>query len=100
MNKEQLYEDFIKNIINHDYSYDYSDSNTVWERGRQQKDLIRQQLKELINIHKYDPILLLGDCLLARGEQFVDGLTHRIINQLFEPYKPKQNENNTNNHIS
>lgn len=69
MNKEQLYEDFIKNIINHDYSYDYSDSNTVWERGRQQKDLIRQQLKELINIHKYDPILLLGDCLLARGEQ-------------------------------
>ena len=89
MNKEQLYEDFIKNIINHDYSYDYSDSNTVWERGRQEKDKIREQLKELINIHKYSPTLLHCDCLRARCEQFIDGLTHRIINSLFEPYKPK-----------
>jgi len=86
MNKEELYNDFIKNIINHDYSYNYSDSHHVWIRGTEELDIIREQLDKLIVIYGYDPILLLGDCLRARSEQYTDGLTHRIINNLFTNY--------------
>lgn len=90
MNKEELYQDFIKNIQYHDYSYNYSDDHRAWERGQDELDKITDQLATLIKTHQFDPILLLGDCLNARSEQYNDGLTHRIIKGLFDKYINKQ----------
>jgi hypothetical protein len=86
MNKVELTVEFLKNVVSHDYSYGYSDDPRYWNWGTASENRIQKMLKELITSHNVDATALLNECLSKREEQFIDGLTHRVIKGWFEPY--------------
>jgi len=86
MNKDDTLKAFLNLILSHDYSYNYSDDHRAYSRGQDEYKKLQELLEALITEFKYVPETLLADCLATRTEQFTDGLTHRIIRNLFDKY--------------
>jgi hypothetical protein len=86
---EGLINQYFDAIKKHDYSYMFSDDNRYYEAGHKNENHIKELLHGLIGICRVDAERLLEDSLSEVKEQFVDGLTHKVINQWFEPYLPK-----------
>jgi len=89
MNESSLTNQYFDAIKKHDYSYMFSDDNRWYEAGHKNENHIKELLHGLIGICRVDAERLLEDSLSEVKEQFVDGLTHKVINQWFEPYLPK-----------
>jgi hypothetical protein len=89
MNESSLTNQYFDAIKKHDYSYMFSDDNRYYEAGHKNENHIKELLHGLVGICRVDAERLLEDSLSEVKEQFVDGLTHRVINQWFEPYLPK-----------
>ena len=89
MNESSLTNQYFDAIKKHDYSYMFSDDNRYYEAGHKNENHIKELLHGLVGICRVDAERLLEDSLSEVKEQFVDGLTHKIINQWFEPYLPK-----------
>ena len=83
---EQIREDLLKLIQGHDYSHMMSDSNSVWESGMREAKLIEAKIHALCTIHREDAVELYNACIGIRPEQYIDGLTHKVIVGWFKPY--------------
>ena len=70
----------------HDYSYMMSDSHSVWEWGMKHEKLIQAKVHALCAIHREDALELRNEVLSAVPEQYVDGLTHKVIKGWFSTY--------------
>lgn len=91
-NGKEVHDKFIERIIGHDYSYQWSDDHRAWSSGQRSLELLRAQVHGLITVFGYNPETLLKECLEARSEQYTDGLTHKVIKGLFEPYNVQGND--------
>lgn len=89
MNEDSLINQYFDAIKKHDFSYMFSDDNRWYEAGYRSQKHITQLIHSLVSICRVDAERLLEDSLSEVKEQFVDGLTHKVINQWFEPYVPK-----------
>ena len=89
MNESSLTNQYFDAIKKHDYSYMFSDDNRYYEAGHKNENHIKELLHGLVGVCRVDAERLLEDSLSEVKEQFVDGLTHKVINQWFEPYLPK-----------
>jgi hypothetical protein len=76
----------LDDVYVHDYSYAMSDDARVYERGKRNEDRIKKGIDILVFHLKNDPIVLLKQLLECRAEQFIDGLTHRVIKSWFAIY--------------
>lgn len=86
---ESISVDLLKMVQRHDYSYMMSDSHSVWESGMRHEKEIQAKIHALCAIHREDAQALLDDCIAIRPEQYVDGLTHKVIKGWFTPYISK-----------
>jgi hypothetical protein len=86
---ESIAVDLLKMVQKHDYSYMMSDDHRSWESGMRYEKEIQAKIHALCSIHKEDAVALLEDCLNIRPEQYIDGLTHRVIKSWFAPYVGK-----------
>ena len=86
---ESISVDLLKMVQSHDYSYMMSDDHRSWESGMRYEKEIQAKIHALCSIHKEDAVALLEDCLNIRPEQYIDGLTHRVIKSWFAPYVGK-----------
>ena len=78
--------DLLDMVQKHDYSYMMSDSHSVWESGMRYEKEIQAKVHALCAIHREDAEALLDECLSIRSEQYIDGLTHKVIRGWFAPY--------------
>ena len=78
--------DLLDMVQKHDYSYMMSDSHSVWESGMRYEKEIQAKVHALCGIHREDAEALLDECLSIRSEQYIDGLTHKVIRGWFKPY--------------
>ena len=78
--------DLLDMVQKHDYSYMMSDSHSVWESGMRYEKEIQAKVHALCAIHREDAEALLDECLSIRSEQYIDGLTHKVIRGWFKPY--------------
>lgn len=78
--------DLLDEIYVHDYSYMMSDDERHFDRGRRHEVKIKSMIDIMIMLKEYKPLDLLKQSLEARAEQYVDGLTHKIIKQWYAPY--------------
>jgi hypothetical protein len=83
---EQIKSDLLSMVQKHDYSYMMSDSHSVWESGMRYEKAIQAKVHALCAIHREDAQALLDDCISIRPEQYIDGLTHKVIRGWFAPY--------------
>ena len=83
---ESIAVDLLKMVQRHDYSYMYSDDHRSWESGMRYEKEIQAKIHALCSIHKEDAVALLEDCIAIRPEQYIDGLTHKVIRGWFAPY--------------
>lgn len=86
---ESIAVDLLKMVQKHDYSYMMSDDHRSWESGMRYEKEIQAKIHALCSIHKEDAVALLEDCIAIRPEQYIDGLTHRVIKSWFAPYVGK-----------
>ena len=70
----------------HDYSYMMSDSHSVWEHGMRHEKLIQAKVHALCAVHREDAEALYKEVIELVQEQYVDGLTHKVIRGWFRPY--------------
>ena len=88
----KLYEEYMNEIVQHDYSYMMSDDNRSYMSGRNSEKQIQEKLHALINICRYDAYDLLDRTLSAVPQRYLDAdingddLTHRVIRGWFKPY--------------
>jgi len=87
--ESKLYNQFLDEVINHDYSHMFSDDDRAWRAGNQSEKHIKEKLHALITICRYDAEELLEECISQRDEQYTDGLTHKTIRNWFKPYVEK-----------
>lgn len=78
--------DLLDMVQKHDYSYMMSDSHSVWESGMRYEKEIQAKVHALCAIHREDAEAVLVECLSIRSEQYIDGLTHKVIRGWFNPY--------------
>ena len=78
--------DLLDMVQKHDYSYMMSDSHSVWESGMIYEKEIQAKVHALCATHREDAEALLAECLSIRSEQYIDGLTHKVIRGWFKPY--------------
>ena len=83
---EQMRQDLLNMVQNHDYSHMFSDSHSAWEAGMQSENQIKAKIHALCAIHKEDAYQLYRDCEAIRPEQYTDGLTHNTIKNWFSTY--------------
>ena len=83
---EQIKSDLLVQVVRHDYSYMMSDDHRSWSSGMRVEKEIQAKIHSLCGIHREDAIALLDECLSVRSEQYVDGLTHKVIKGWFNPY--------------
>ena len=81
-----IHTDLIGMVRTHDWSYMMSDSHSVWEVGMRHEAGIKAKVHALCAIHREDAEALLAECLSVRSEQYIDGLTHKVIRGWFKPY--------------
>ena len=85
-NENAMINELLDRIEKHDYSYMFSDDHRSWMSGTKSEKLIEQLIHGLCGVMKVDANSLLSDCLEARSEQYIDGLTHKVICGWFAPY--------------
>ena len=85
-NENAMINELLDRIEKHDYSYMFSDDHRSWMSGTKSEKLIEQLIHGLCGVMKVDANSLLNDCLEARDEQYIDGLTHKVIRGWFAPY--------------
>ena len=83
---EQIKQDLLKMVQQHDYSYMYSDSHSVWESGMRYEKAIQAKVHALCAIHREDAEALWHEVTNTVQEQYTDGLTHKVIKGWFNPY--------------
>jgi hypothetical protein len=83
---EKIRTDLLDMVYKHDYSYMMSDSHNVWEAGMRYEKEIQAKVHALCAIHREDADSLYKECLSTRPEQYIDGLTHKVIKGWFKPY--------------
>ena len=83
---EQIRQDLLVMVQKHDYSYMMSDSHNVWEAGMKNENTIKAKIHALFTYHREDMEQLYKDCLSVRDEQYIDGLTHKVIKGWFSTY--------------
>lgn len=83
---ESISVDLLKMVQSHDYSYMMSDDHRSWEAGMRHEKEIQAKIHALCAVHREDPQALLDDCITIRPEQYIDGLTHRVIKGWFSTY--------------
>ena len=83
---EQIKVELLDMVRRHDYSYMMSDSHSVWEAGNRAEKEIQSKIHALCGVHREDAEALYEECIDMRPEQYIDGLTHRVIKSWFTPY--------------
>ena len=83
---EQIKVDLLDMVLKHDYSYMYSDDHRSWESGMRYEKEIQAKIHALCAVHREDAEAVLNECLAIRSEQYIDGLTHKVICGWFKPY--------------
>ena len=83
---EQIKQDLLDMVQKHDYSYMMSDSHSVWASGMRYEKEIQAKVHALCAIHREDAIALRDEILNIVPEQYIDGLTHKVIRGWFAPY--------------
>jgi uncharacterized protein YcaQ len=86
MTSELIKQELMFEVKRHDYSYMMSDSHSVWEHGMRQEKLIEAKVHALCAIHREDAEGLMNEILDRVPEQYVDGLTHKVIRGWFRNY--------------
>lgn len=85
-NENNMIDGLIDMVIDHDYSYQFSDDDRSYRSGTASERKITELIHALCTIKRLDAERLLEDCLYNRSEQYVDGLTHNTIRNWFKPY--------------
>ena len=83
---EQIKSDLLDMVQKHDYSYMMSDSHGVWESGMRFERDIKAKVHALCAVHREDAEALYREVIELVQEQYVDGLTHKVIKGWFSPY--------------
>jgi hypothetical protein len=83
---EQIKADLLDMVQKHDYSYMMSDSHSVWEVGMRHEAGIKAKIHALFTYHREDMTQLYEDVLELVPEQYIDGLTHKVIKSWFSTY--------------
>ena len=83
---EQIRQDLLDMVQKHDYSYMMSDSHNVWEAGMQNERSIKAKIHAICAIHREDAEYIRGIVLGLVAEQYIDGLTHKVIKGWFSTY--------------
>ena len=83
---EQIKQDLLDMVQKHDYSYMMSDSHGVWESGMRFERDIKAKVHALCAVHREDAEGLYREVIELVQEQYVDGLTHKVIKGWFSPY--------------
>lgn len=83
---EQIKSDLLYMVQRHDYSYMMSDSHGVWESGMRFERDIKAKVHALCAVHREDAEALYREVIELVQEQYVDGLTHKVIKGWFSPY--------------
>ncbi len=83
---EQIKADLLDMVQKHDYSYMMSDSHSVWEVGMRHEAGIKAKIHALFIYHREDMTQLYEDVLELVPEQYIDGLTHKVIKSWFSTY--------------
>ena len=83
---EQIKSDLLDMVQRHDYSYMMSDSHSVWESGMRYERDIKAKVHALCAVHREDAEALYKEVIELVQEQYVDGLTHKVIKGWFTPY--------------
>lgn len=91
-NENSILNKYFDMIKSHDYSYMMSDDHRYYERGVNSEKKIEELLYVLCGIMRIDAERLLEDSLSEVNEQYVDGLTHKVIHGWFNNYIPVQNK--------
>lgn len=78
--------DLLDMVQKHDYSYMMSDSHSVWESGMRYEKEIQAKVHALCAIHREDAEALYKEVIELVQEQYIDGLTHKVIRGWFKPY--------------
>ena len=84
--ESKLYNQFLDEVIRHDYSHMFSDDDRWYSAGVISENHIKEKLHALVSICRYDAEELLEECISQRDEQYTDGLTHKTIRNWFKPY--------------
>lgn len=84
--ESKLYNQFLDEVINHDYSHMFSDDDRWYSAGVSSEKRIQELIHALVSFARVDAERLLEDCLYERDEQYTDGLTHKTIRGWFKPY--------------
>ena len=86
---EQIKQDLLVQVRRHDYSYMMSDDHRSWESGMRVEKEIQAKIHALCGINREDAEALWHEDTNLVPEQYVDGLTHRVIKSWFSPYVAK-----------
>ena len=79
-------DEYFQKIKEHDYSYMFSDDNRSWLAGTKSEKQIKELLHALISVCRVDAERLLEDSISEVSEQYIDGLTHKVIRGWFGDY--------------
>ena len=91
MNTEQvLLDEFMMMVKNHDYSYQFSDDHRSWVSGDRSEKRITELVHSLCSVMKVDADSLLLEVSDTVPEQYIDGLTHKVIRGWFTMYSSIQ----------
>lgn len=85
-NENSILNQYYDMIQKHDYSYEMSDDHRSWVSGERSEKRIKETIHALCTIFRMDAERLLEDSLLEVKEQYVDGLTHKVIRNWFTPF--------------
>lgn len=85
-NELELRNEYFQKIKQHDYSYMFSDDNRYWLAGTKSEKQIKEMLHALISVYRVDAERLLEDSISEVSEQYIDGLTHKVIRGWFSDY--------------
>ena len=83
---EKIKSDLLQMVRQHDYSYMMSDDHRSWEAGMRYEKEIQAKVHALCAIHREDAIALRDEILNIVPEQYIDGLTHKVIRGWFAYY--------------
>ena len=83
---EKIKVDLLDMVQKHDYSYMMSDSHSVWESGMRYEKEIQAKVHALCAVHREDAEALYKEVIELVQEQYIDGLTHKVIRGWFKPY--------------